>query len=71
MVDHGAADAECIAEMHAWHCGERVDEVTGHEDGGCIVVTDGVEKAVFSWEQSGWHARVEGKCQEGEEVGEG
>ena len=32
VVDHGAADAEGVAEMHAWHCGEGVDEVAGHED---------------------------------------
>ena len=71
MVDHGAADAEGVAEMHARHRGERVDVVARHEDAGGVVVADRVEEAVFGREQARRHAGVEGECEESEEVGQG
>ena len=42
MVDHGAADHERVAEVHAGHGGEGIDEVAAHPDGGCFVVADGI-----------------------------
>ena len=69
VVDHGAADAEGVAEMHARHRGERVDVVARHEDAGGVVVADRVQEAVFGREQARGHAGVEGECEEGEEVG--
>lgn len=42
VVDHGAADDEGIAEVHAGHGGEGIDEVAAHPDGGRFVVADGV-----------------------------
>ena len=71
VVDHGAADAEGVAEMHARHRGERVDVVARHEDAGGVVVADRVQEAVFGREQARRHAGVEGECEEGEEVGQG
>lgn len=61
MVDHGAADDECVAEMHGRHCGEGIYKVAAHPDGGCVVVTDGVEETVFLGQESRGHARVEGE----------
>ena len=69
VVDHGAADAEGVAEMHARHRGQRVDVVARHEDAGGVVVADRVQEAVFGREQARRHAGVESECQEGEEVG--
>lgn len=71
MVDHGAADDEGVAEMHAGHGGEGVDKVAAHPDRGRFVVTDGVEEPVFRGQQARRHAGVEGEGQECEEVGEG
>lgn len=62
MVDHGAADHKGVAEMHARHRSKRVDEVSAHPDGCCVVVTDRVEKAVFWWEEPWWHAWIKGEC---------
>ena len=61
MVDHGAADDERIAEMHAGHGGERVDEIAAHPDRGCFVVADGVQKPIFRRKEARWHAGVERK----------
>ena len=61
VVDHGAADDEGVAEMHARHGGEGVDEVAAHPDGGRFVVADGVEEAVFRGQQARRHAGVEGE----------
>ena len=58
VIEHGAADDERVAKMHGWHGGERVHKVTTHPDGGCFVVADGVEEAVFWWKKAGRHARV-------------
>lgn len=70
VVEHGAADDEGVAEMHARHCGEGVDVVAAHPDGAGVVVADGVEEAVLGGEEAGGHAGVEGEGEEGEEVGE-
>lgn len=40
MIEHGAADDEGISEMHARHCGERIDVVAAHPDAGRVVVAD-------------------------------
>ena len=61
VVDHRAADHEGVAEMHGWHSGKGVDVVARHEDRGCIIMTDGVEKAVLGRKEAGRHARIEGK----------
>ena len=42
VVDHGAADDKRVAEVHAGHGGEGVDEVAAHPDRGCFVVAHGV-----------------------------
>ena len=47
MVDHGAANDEGVAKMHAWHRGKRIDIVTTHPNAGSIVVTNRVKEAVL------------------------
>lgn len=70
MVDHGAADDEGIAEMHARHRRQRVDVIPAHPDAGCVIVSHRIEEAVLGWEQTRRHARVEREGEKGEEVGE-
>ena len=71
MVNHGAADDEGVAEMHAGHRGKRIHIIPAHPNAGGVVVTDGVKEAIFLREQARRHAGVECECEEGEEVGEG
>lgn len=68
VPDEGAADAEGVAEVHRGHCGERVDVFARLPDGLRIVMADGVEEAVFGWEEARWHAGVEDEGYEGEEI---
>ena len=71
VVEHGAADDERIAEVHAGHGGEGIDEVAAHPDGGRFVVAHGIQETVFRGKKARGHAGVQGKGQEGEKVGEG
>lgn len=59
VVDHGAADDEGVAEMHARHRRQRVDVVTAHPDTGRVVVPHRIEEAVLGREQTRRHAGVE------------
>lgn len=61
MVDHGAADHEGIAEMHAGHGRERIDKVAAHPNRCCFVVAHRVKKPIFRRKQAWRHAGVKGK----------
>lgn len=71
MVYHRTANHKGVAEMHARHRRERIDIITTHPDARRVVMPDRVQKAVFRWEQSRRHARVESEGQEGEQIREG
>ena len=49
VVDHCAADAEGVAEVHGGHGGKGVDVLALHPDGLAVVVADAVEEAVLWW----------------------
>ena len=61
MVNHGAADDEGIAEMHAGHGRERIDKVAAHPYRRCIVVAHGVQETIFRRKQARRHAGIKGK----------
>ena len=68
MVEHSAADNERVAKMHAGHCSERIDEIAAHPDAGRVVVAYAIQEAVFGRKKTRRHTRIEGECQEGEEI---
>lgn len=70
MVNHGNADAERISEMHRRHGGERIDIVSLHPDGLCIVAADAVEESILRGKKTWWHAWVEDEDTESHEVSE-
>ena len=47
VVDHGHANAECVAKMHRGHRCELVDKLATHPYTLCVVMADGVEEAVL------------------------
>lgn len=71
VVEEGAADAECIAEMHRGHGGKGVDVFAGHPNGLGFIVADGVKEAILGREETGWHAWVADEDYKGEKVGKG
>jgi len=58
VVDQRAADAEGVAEVHAWHRGQRVYVLTAHPHALRVVVAHGVEEAEFGGEEPRRHAWV-------------
>ena len=60
-----------ITEMHRWHSCQRVDIFPTHPNTLAIIVSDGIEEAIFLGEESWWHTWVEDEDYESEEVREG
>ena len=58
VVDQRAADAEGVAEVHAWHRGQCVHVLTAHPHALRVVVAHGVEEAEFGGEEPRRHAWV-------------
>lgn len=56
--------------MHGWHGGERVDVVSLHPDGLCVIATDAVEESILGGKKTWWHTGVENKDAEGEKIGQ-
>jgi hypothetical protein len=71
MVEESAADAKGVGEMQTWHGGELVDGFAVYPDTFRVLLSDGVEEAVGFGEEAGWHAGVDAKGCEGEEVAQG
>lgn len=57
--------------MHARHRGERINVFTAHPYRGSVVVSDGVEKAVFRRKQAGRHTWIKSEDKEGEKICQG
>lgn len=68
VPEEGTAYAEGVSEVHAWHCCEGVDVLSGLPDRLRVVVADAVDEAVFAGEEPGRHAWVDDEGDEGEEV---
>jgi hypothetical protein len=57
--------------VHRGHSCERVYVFSALPDGLRVVVSDGVEEAIFFWKEPWWHARIEYEGDKSEEVREG
>lgn len=55
--------------MHGWHGSERVDVVSLHPNGLCVITADAVEESILRGKKTRWHTWVEDKDAEGEKIG--
>ena len=70
MVHQRHANHEAVAKVHTRHGSKVVHKFTRHPHGLGVVAADSVDEAVFLREQTGRHAREEGKYGKGHPVAE-